>query len=422
MSQHPEPSAQPSPCAAPPAAPARPEPGGTDAVAVAGVAPTSIAADAVGRGTVGAATRSRVAPWLAAAALLVVGLAAFGVVRVAGAVGEPAASGPATAGPATAGPLAPADPPVAAVPFTATPPAQAPVSFDPLVRFARFGRLPDGVVHRTTIVQAGGRGAYTMEAGRPTRSTGAKVVVTFFPQGAAPHEDCSAAAGLAPRHFGASSSAPQVVPAVGGRPAQWADGRLRWEYAPGAWAEIAGEDLTDGGDDAAAELAALAKVAGDLRFGAESLRFPLLVPHPAPDLRLVATTVTERSKVGWSAALAFSAGDYCPDGRGAAGGTLTVAVAAIIPGFGWTGDHANATLDGHSAIRQDLPGGGKALAVYDNPGPYLTLVAADDATRTLLGVPGLDGLYRRAQVLAEPDLHTIAEPVDQSGWTTDPVR
>ncbi len=356
--------------------------------------------------------------WRIAAAGVLVAAVAFGAVRAVTATG----SAPAAAVPETGWSAAPAEPPVAATPFTATPPAAAPASFDPLVRYARFGWLPTGVVARTTIVQAGARGAYTIEAGLPKSSIGAKILVTLFPQGVRPHRDCSLAAGAAARTTDPAPAAPASVPAVGDRPATWADGALRWEYAPGAWAEIAGQELTPARGDATAELGALARIAGDLRFGTESLRFPLAVPQPAEGLRLVAAWVTERSKVGWNGSLVFSAGDYCPDRKGFAEGVLSVGVTAIIPGYGWTGDHSNASVDGHRAIRQELPGGGRALAVYDDPGPYVTLGASDAGVAALLGAGGLEAYHRHVQVFAKPDLRTLAEPADQTTWTTDPLR
>ncbi|GIF96303.1 hypothetical protein [Catellatospora citrea] len=44
------------------------------------------------------------------------------------------------------------------------------------------------------------------------------------------------------------------------------------------------------------------------------------------------------------------------------------------------------------------------------------------ATTSLFGGDGLVGLYRRVQVLDATSLATLAQPADQSGWTTDPVR
>ncbi|GIF80609.1 hypothetical protein [Catellatospora bangladeshensis] len=354
-----------------------------------------------------------------AAAGVLVAAVAFGAVRAGTVAGTPATG---AAAPETRWSAAAVEPPVPATPFTTTPPTAAPASFDPVVRFARFGWLPGGMVPRTTIVQAGPHGAYAMEAGLPKSSIGARVLVTFFPQGVPPHRDCSLAAGAMPRSVEPAAAAPAVAPAVRGRPATWTDGALRWEYAPGAWAEIVGQELTPTREDTAAELAALARIAGDLRFGTASLRFPLAVPPPAEGLRLAAAWVTEQSKVGWTGSLVFAAGDYCPDPKGLAQGVLSVGVTGIIPGYGWTGDHSNATVDGHRAIRQDLPGGGKALAVYGDPGPYVSLGASDGEIAALLGAGGLEGFYRHVQVLAQPDLHALAEPADQAGWTTDPVR
>ncbi|WP_144123728.1 hypothetical protein [Catellatospora sichuanensis] len=410
MSQLPEPTASPGPEALP-KQDALPAPGGVAAPA----APVS--------------RRRSAARWgIAGVAALVVAGVTVGAVRVGGAVSGPEAALPGAAAAAQpGGDLAAADAPVAPIAFTATPPAQAPDSFDPLVRFARFGRLPAGMVPRTTVVQAGDQGGYTIEAGLPERSIGAQVAVTFFPRGVTPHRECLATANLVRPMRGMASTptaaAAPAVPAVHGKPVKAVDGRMRWEYAPGAWAEAVGKDLVDReGEDPAANLRALADIAADLRYGVEALRFPLVVGGVPRSLRLAVASVTERSKTGWSSGLVFTAGPYCGGENVAPKDALAVRVDAIIPGYGWTGDHSNATVDGRHAVKQEFPTGATGLAVYDNPGPHVAVTTSDAATTQLVGGDGLVGLYRRIQVLGATDLSTIAQPADQGGWTTDPVR
>lgn len=370
--------------------------------------------------------------WVVAggAALLVAGVT-VGAVQLGGAAPAPGPAAPAAGtapGPAAstpgAGPaaeqVAAADPPVASVVFTTTPPVEAPVSFDPLVRIARFGRLPAGMVPRTTVVQAGEQGGYTIEAGLPDRSIGAQVAVTFFPRGVAPHRACLAGANMVRAKPGTTAA---TAPPVHGKPAKLVDGRLRWEYAPGAWAEAVGKDLAkQPGDDPAANLPALSRIVGDLRYGVESLRFPMVLGGVPKVLRLAAASVTERSKTGWGSVLVFTPGSYCSGESQSPQSTLTLRAEAIVPGYGWTGDQGNTTVDGQSAFKQETPGGGTDLAVYDNPGPFVALATSDAATTRLAGGDGLVNLYRRVQVLGTGNLTGLAEPADQSGWTTDPVR
>ncbi|WP_155375344.1 hypothetical protein [Catellatospora vulcania] len=367
-----------------------------------------------------ASRRRGAARWaIAGCAALLVAAVTAGAMQLGGAASTPA---PDTA-PASVQAAA-ADAPVAPIAFTVTPPAQAPVSFDPLVRFARFGTLPAGMVPRTTLVQAGEQGGYTIEAGLPERSIGAQVAVTFFPRGVTPHRECSAAANLVRPPSGSrpTPTADLAAPAVQGKPAKLVDGRLRWEYAPGAWAEAIGKDLVDrAGDDTPAGLRALAGIVGDLRYGIESLRFPLVVGGVPQDLHLAAASVTERSKTGWSSVLMFTAGPYCA-GSTTPQSTLGVRAEAIIPGYGWTGDRSNTTVDGRRAVKQESPTGATDLAVYGDPGPFVAVSSTDAATTQLVGGDGLVGLYRRIQVLGTTDLTTIAQPADQTPWTTDPIR
>ncbi|MEU8001327.1 hypothetical protein AB0B66_09235 [Catellatospora sp. NPDC049111] len=359
---------------------------------------------------------------IAGGAALLVAAVTVGAVRLGGAATGPAAPSPGT-GPADLQ-IAAADPPVAPIAFTATPPTEAPVSFDPLVRIARFGRLPAGMVPRTTIVQAGEQGGYTIEAGLPNRSIGAQVAVTFFPRGAAPHRACLPGTNLV-RTGPGTTPAPAGTPAPSlyGKPAKLVDGRLRWEYAPGAWAEAVGKDLAErAGDDPAANLPALAEIVRDLRYGVESLRFPVVLGGVPKGLPLAAASVTERSKTGWSSVLVFTAEPYCGGEHPFPQSTLSLRAEAIVPGYGWTGDQGNTTIDGHRAFKQEMPTGGAELAVYDNPGPFVALATSDAETTRLAGGDGLVNLYRRVQVLGTSNLAGLAEPADQSGWTTDPVR
>ncbi|GIG62612.1 hypothetical protein Lfu02_69840 [Longispora fulva] len=137
-------------------------------------------------------------------------------------------------------------------------------------------------------------------------------------------------------------------------------------------------------------------------------------------LPLVAVSVTERSKASWAAGLVFSAADgYCPV-RGAVPGTLTIAASAYVPGIGWGGGQSNATVDGHQANR-DHQGEAEGLAVFDVPGPQVSVAAGDQATLRLLGPDGLTRLYRAVTVLgAAPNSPT--EAPDTSAWTDTPMR
>ncbi|GAA2397821.1 hypothetical protein Cme02nite_06160 [Catellatospora methionotrophica] len=291
------------------------------------------------------------------------------------------------------------------------------------MRFARFGRLPAGMVPRTTVVQAGQRGGYTIEAGLPERSLGAQVAVTFFPNGVAPHRDCHAAANMVRPPAGTKPSpAAPAAAHVHGKPAKLVDGRLRWEYAPGAWAEAVGKDLAAGaGDDPVANLDLLARIADDLHYGVESLRFPLVVGGVPDGLRLAVASVTERSKVGWGSVLIFTAGPYC-HGSATPQATLAVRAEAIIPGYGWTGDRSNATVDGRRAIKQQSPTGATDLAVYGDPGPYVIVSSSNEETTRLAGGDGLIPFYRHIQILGTTTLTTLAHPADQTSWTTAPTR
>ncbi|GAB4050801.1 hypothetical protein [Catellatospora paridis] len=369
-----------------------------------------------------APTRRGPARWVIASVGALVGVGVtVGAMRLGDVAVDHGAAQPAASATAHSGELAAADASAVPIAFTPTPPAKALLSFHPVVRFARFGGLPAGMVPRTTVVQAREQGGYTIEAGLPDRSTGAQVAVTFFPRGVTPHRECLAAANLV--HTRTASATVAAAPAVRGKPAQLIDGRLRWEYAPGGWAEAVGKDLLDGaGEDAVKNLPALVEIAEDLRYGWESLRFPLAVGGIPQRMYLAVASVTERSKVGWSSGLVFTARPYCGGENAAPKDALAVRVEAIIPGYGWTGDHSNATVDGHRAVKQQSPTGQTTLAVYDDPGPYTVMTTSDAATTSLFGGDGLVSFYRRVQVLGTTSLATVAQPADQSGWTTDPVR
>ncbi|GIG62613.1 hypothetical protein Lfu02_69850 [Longispora fulva] len=106
--------------------------------------------------------------------------------------------------------------PAAPVPAGAPGPAPSAGSgFDPTVRFASFGWLPDGLVTRTVTIERGTDSAFTIEAGKPTSSIGPRVVATFSRPGAR-RASCVADHVIAGASAGATT---EPAPAINGHPA-----------------------------------------------------------------------------------------------------------------------------------------------------------------------------------------------------------
>lgn len=292
--------------------------------------------------------------------------------------------------------------------------------FDPFRRHARFGWLPDGLVHRSTNVQRGSDGAVVIDAGRPDSNLGARVTVALFPPGVEPHAACLPVLAGWPASLTSVTAAP--APAVGGRAAQWLTvpdphgdpaGWLRWAYRDGATAVARAEDLS-------ADV--MQRIASGLTMTDEPLAFPFAVAGVPASLHPVAAMVLERSKNGWSGALEFASGDSCPSADATAPGSLVIRVDAYVPGIGWGGGASNTTIDGRPADRQTGPGGTESLAVFDVPGPRVALQSGDADTTGRLGKDGLTSLYRRITVLGTLPVPAAAGPPDLTTWTTEPLR
>jgi hypothetical protein len=315
-------------------------------------------------------------------------------------------------------------PPASAAPATSGVSAvSAPARFDPLVRFASFGWLPETPKppQLMTVVTAE---RFSLDASDsvpdPANGPGAwqpgtfAVNVYLYAAGVVPRTgqpfEVQTPEGPATVQYG-----PMVdAPSVNGQPAQWVgvpggddhQTILRWRYARDAWAEVYLSELD--GDRRQAAL----RIASTLRIGGtERLRFPFHVtglPVTAPP---VSSQISEEgSAQPWQVTLDF----------GGQPGGAEPRLSIVAQPNSEPDREVNTTVDGHQARRYTadgehlgVPQHFDQLSVYGVAGlkidVYIDARSAADAK--VFGPDGALSVYRQITVLADP-----------SSWTDQPVR
>ncbi len=298
----------------------------------------------------------------------------------------------------------PADSSISVSPPVEPPPGEAPKAFDPLVQYADFGWLPEGLTYRLTHSD-------------PTRLS-----INVHQSGAIP---CSAADPAVPAGCGVDYSpgmvALTVVPAgrtiqpavasfsaaepVNGRPARWADDAesglsLQWEYAPGAWAEVGLWSVEYAGD---ARYVAR-RIAETVRFGIDQrIKLPVQPTGLPATIRIMAVSVSREfaaGSSGWSIEL-----QYSNTGERTSLGDWPLSILAYLSsareGDGNLVGDPTTTLDGYPARRINHRDGGKGLQVFDVDGVFIEMSTHSSAMTQQLG-GGLDGLFRGLEINRDP--------------------
>lgn len=282
-------------------------------------------------------------------------------------------------------------------------PAPAPAAFDPLLRYAAFGWLPDGLTDSSVKIEAD---QFLLTALAPTDGKDwSGVELRLVPAG---HDIALARTDDFAVEPGVTQGWAEVTAAepVNGRPARWngkalgggAGAALRWEYAPNAWAEV-----VVGGRAAGPDANATARrIATMIRYGVdEQVRLPFRIARLPATLRPMSISVstTAGGAMGWNVQVGYGAG------RRTKYGDWPLTVIAL-PRTSRTGDGGvvadpDTTLDGDPARRTPMADGGRGLQVYDVQGCYLELATHDAATITQLP-GGLDGLFRGMTLYPNP--------------------
>lgn len=304
--------------------------------------------------------------------------------------------------------------------------ANAPARFDPLVEYASFGWLPEKskLNRRFTSVNDV---RFATEASQyvPDPSNGpmaslpaASVDASFYAAGVQPESE------LPLEVWGPSTdpSEPYAsvtdAPPVNGIPAYWVSVPdhpetiiLKWRYAPDAWAEVTVARL-EGDLRQSAH-----RVASELRFGgAERFRFPFHLTGLPDGLRPVASVFAEGGLDGpWRVELYLSTENR----------ELNAHV-SVDPILDSDKRDPNTTVDGHEARRDTTTGDptdsfmvadsqyADQLSVYDDAAGVESGVMVDAKTpadAAPLGPDGALGLYRGLTV--HPD---------HADWTDQPLR
>jgi hypothetical protein len=286
-----------------------------------------------------------------------------------------------------------------------------PSGFEPTVRFASFGWLPDGFTQRMLATARWGVGEVAYAPGVGPKEKPTNIALSVQRAGEPPRDEWLR--GRSPAS-GSSQLPPATdAPDVNGARARWFGDTLSWEYAPSTWASVTYNSV-----DPPVDLqTVLLRVAASVRlWGTEALRFPVHVTGIPAGLHLVLTNV-ERGAPSepWWGRLMFSDGpDMSNDD-----GTPRFLSVEVGPDparersrqRGITGP--NTQVDGHQAYLGPAKDGSQTdlLHVYDVDGIAITVEAGDPAIKAMLGPDGLIGVFR----------HTTVLP-DDTAWTDQPVR
>jgi hypothetical protein len=300
--------------------------------------------------------------------------------------------------------------------------ASAPARFDPLVKYASFGWLPEASKLNSTFTSinamrfATQARQYIPDPDQPMASLPAPSVnVSFYAAGEEPQSEL-------PLDVWGPTNEPSVpyapvsdAPAVNGAPAYWVTVPdapetmiLKWRYAPDAWAEVTVSDLDSDLRESAH------RVASELRFGGtERMRFPFHFTGPPAGLHPVASTFAEGGlDAPWRVELTLGTEDQ--------GAEVRVQVDPMDD----SSRAPNTTVEGHQAQRTIIDGDsteeqvvGAAYSdmvfVYDVSGLEAGIVfnARTAADIGALGPDGSVSLFR-----------TLTVHPDRGDWTDRPLR
>ncbi|WP_446212178.1 hypothetical protein [Micromonospora sp. IBSANI012] len=289
---------------------------------------------------------------------------------------------------------------------TAAPmPAAAPAAFDPARQYAEFGWVPPVMTDRTVRT---GTDQLALTASAPQTSqlpvkdapaAELRLVSAGRDITLGIDRDFAVAAGRA------GSAGLEPAEPVNGRTARWnanatvepRSAALRWEYAPGAWAEVIVRHTPVSAGD---PRAVARRIALDIRYAVDwPIRLPVRFATPPAGLKPMAYLVTRRAHGGWDVELSYGAGKRTKYGD-------WPLVVLVLPLTFPTGDGViappDSRIDGHPARRRSSVDGGASLQVYWVQGLYLEMTAHDKATLRKLG-GNLDGLFRSATLHPEVD-------------------
>lgn len=289
--------------------------------------------------------------------------------------------------------------------------ASAPDRFDPLVRYASFGWVPDEarMNSRSTVVSdmrfAMDVSEYVPDPSKGPMASkpGASVSLALYAVGVKPESEYPPNVRGATDHDPSKPYLVSEAPPVDGKPAEWltvpGDSEflmLRWHHAPGAWAELSVARLSGDLRDSAH------RVATDLRFDTERLLFPFHLTGLSAELRPVTSSFGEGGLDGpWRAELTFQSADD--------GVEMRVAASPTQPG------NHNTIIDGHKAHYEKTTDQqyAEGLFVYDVAGLKIdvTVLARNAADAAPVGPSGALSVYRGLTV--HPD---------RSEWTIRPLR
>jgi hypothetical protein len=298
-------------------------------------------------------------------------------------------------------------------PTEPAPVANAPERFDPLVRYASFGWLPDKdrmnssltAVNDVAFSTAVSEFVLDPAKGPMAAKPAAEVSVSLYAAGEKPQSE-------EPLEIWGPSNEPSMpyapvtrAPSVNGKPAYWVtipeDPEtliLKWRWAPNAWAEVTVSRLSGDLHENAH------RVASKLRIAEERLRFPFHLTGLTSDLRPVASIVQEGGFAEpWRVDLELGTADDNVN--------LRVGSTPTRPGD----SHPNTTVDGHEA-RHEITTDQQyldTLFVYDVSGLQTDILIHGSTAADLerAGPDGAVGVFRTITVHPEPD-----------DWTDRPVR
>lgn len=239
-------------------------------------------------------------------------------------------------------------------------PIAAPATFDPLVAYAELRRLP---FTPDTVDTTVGRNFMTVIASqeRAPAATIRLTVVTANHEVANPFR---APVGVRP----GTAAHGQPADLLNGHRAEWTwagsdTAALRWEYTPGAWAEVSVAGL----DGDPRQLAR--DVAGGVRFGVNTrLHLPFRVDGVPSPLGLRMVTWNYSAPGRWRVSAYFGRPDAAP------GDVLPLSITASRPSI-VDQIEPNSTVDGHPALTGDTEDGQSLLSVYNVDTMDVTLAA-----------------------------------------------
>lgn len=288
-------------------------------------------------------------------------------------------------------------------PGPAVPPAgpPAPARFDPLTSRIALGWTPAHLTHRTTEITRTEQDVFYGEGDAPSGSAG--LAVRFLTAGA--RYDDLGQVGLSP------GATPRAAAPVRGRPAYCLVGGnettivgagactgLRWQYAPGAWAQVSYHSA-DPAVTAAQAGRIVRRVAEHATLSAhDPVRVPFRLTGPAARLTVLRSLVDTGSPASAELQLTSQPDRWSATSPDNSGGVDVLVEPPGRPADLLSRNPVNTTVDGHPASAQ--PGQG-SLTVYDVDGAAVWIASTStDLTAT----------YHQVQV--------VPRPADPTTWTS----